>query len=1455
MLIAHLLTCRRSMARAHRIGQTRAVRVYRLLTAKTYEMHMFHSASMKLGMERAVLAQQREQGEEGEPGKTKSKTEKEAHAKEIDSLLKKGAYDVFKEDDDEEAQKFMETDIDQLLESNAQTVTYSNNGGNNSGGLGSFSKASFVTDTGDGEKDVDLDDPDFWKKTAGLEAPVETPEDVAQMLDDGVKRSRKQVQQFNPFEDYLRNEQVKEDKRLQKVKEEKEEKERLRLEKRMKKLTEKEHRSQEKQEVRTSPLGETQAAASKSKDEVKFKLKKKPMALPISKPIPKDTAMVVKDKPNIESKLARPNKSGERKRALRRAQYEDPEVERLKQGWDVPQRNRAVSACLRFGFGRFCKIRSEANLTSLPIQDIEVFFRSYFVQLCLQLVVVLLQMLKDEGSAFDEGNIKRFLKLCIDAPDSKELDWIGDCVANGMKHFLDIEAQRRYLRLPTVLAEPLFVSDLRRGAALRALRRICILGRVVRIVEECLDEILTEIGYEQLAKRGCPTSVLASLDVDLKARIVSTEELLLSISSKFKKVRLKPPAVWWDRSCDIALVIGTFVHGLGNYDAMVNDDSLPFAFKIKLFAKGDEASVAAHKRFSAGAKVSGELFHQALEAAKFKDQLQIQAAVAAAAAASSEREKSALALREGGEAASNVDAAVHDTPADRLYDTKDDDSHFVTLHRLKKSISSAVRSDVSDPDTDYVANQAVLETNDTIEEKIGRRKGSSLLPLSMPDGRVLDHRLIMTLSEIERNMYPEETSSETEIDIDVERNGSYWPSTGVVSTNRAVKERISCLVFGPLQAEYTFEGEGIGLPGMQSGSTHRTLDDGSDYFIGSANHDLSQIAYGSDAPRFLRAIGVPMNLTRFAVAALVHADDACVDSVLQLEKERNTRFLPHKAEPNLVASDDEKNTPCDHSNGATFTGTTDRETPDDQKTEFVAMAMSSDPLFSPLVSSAVSVIPNESISLHSVPIDDASGDNRVPACEIGHSPHPPRIHDDVQSKPESDPISTIDDKQVRMDVDDTKEDMKGVTGDSMLVVGNSQIDRAPADTVSSAEYTLLSSSTEKDVLSMDKTGPGVSLSGTLPIVKTEAEPDTVSSKQRLQDLPEDSSGSPRRSIPQQFHGRPSLRAAVCGTLLYYGCPLKDGHKWEVSTSLLGAASTSDKALYPTGLYNWERFLEIVTNIVPDLTDSIPSFAETQEYIFEWLLPHCLRLCLNGNGPTLENARGSKGEYETALGISLYPEPTEKLQCVLPDPCLALEEHSLEAIASAYAILRRLRLMRSVMKVATGDNHLVSVEKVASVLRSSFMCHTSTMSGLPFWWCPWRHDAALLAHAASRGLFAILQDRHNDVYHHPVVGGGISGPSNPFSHESIAQHLQTSFLSSNNNNHSSFSCSIAMALRDASPADIRQWIHHHATSTFPSARVLERRLAFLCSKVTESFEDEEIRYDNLPMFDHGAWPRN
>ena len=156
---------------------------------------MFNSASMKLGLDRAVLAQQRATDEKG-----RSKRSSKEQAQEIDTLLKKGAYDVFRDDDDEEAKMFMEeTDIDKLLERSAKKITYGTGNSSLSSGLGSFSKASFVA-SGEGEgKDVDLDDPNFWEKAVGLQPPPDPESDkLAQLMTDG-KRHRKQVQQYDPY--------------------------------------------------------------------------------------------------------------------------------------------------------------------------------------------------------------------------------------------------------------------------------------------------------------------------------------------------------------------------------------------------------------------------------------------------------------------------------------------------------------------------------------------------------------------------------------------------------------------------------------------------------------------------------------------------------------------------------------------------------------------------------------------------------------------------------------------------------------------------------------------------------------------------------------------------------------------------------------------------------------------------------------------------------------------------------------------------------------------------------------------------------------------------------------------------------------------------------------------------------------------------------------------------------
>lgn len=150
---------------------------------------------MKLGLDRAVLAQQRATDEKG-----RSKRSSKEQAQEIDTLLKKGAYDVFRDDDDEEAKMFMEeTDIDKLLERSAKKITYGTENTSLSSGLGSFSKASFVASGEDDGKDVDLDDPNFWEKAVGLQAPPDPASDeLAQLMTDG-KRNRKQVQQYDPY--------------------------------------------------------------------------------------------------------------------------------------------------------------------------------------------------------------------------------------------------------------------------------------------------------------------------------------------------------------------------------------------------------------------------------------------------------------------------------------------------------------------------------------------------------------------------------------------------------------------------------------------------------------------------------------------------------------------------------------------------------------------------------------------------------------------------------------------------------------------------------------------------------------------------------------------------------------------------------------------------------------------------------------------------------------------------------------------------------------------------------------------------------------------------------------------------------------------------------------------------------------------------------------------------------
>uniref|UniRef100_A0AAY4AWQ5 DNA helicase n=1 Tax=Denticeps clupeoides TaxID=299321 RepID=A0AAY4AWQ5_9TELE len=141
-----------AQARCHRIGQSKAVKVYRLITRNSYEREMLDKASLKLGLDRAVL-QSMSAGKEGSVNGIQQFSKKE-----IEDLLRKGAYAAIMDENDE-GSRFCEEDIDQILQRRATTITIESEGKGST-----FSKASFVAS--ENRTDIALDDPEFWQKWA-----------------------------------------------------------------------------------------------------------------------------------------------------------------------------------------------------------------------------------------------------------------------------------------------------------------------------------------------------------------------------------------------------------------------------------------------------------------------------------------------------------------------------------------------------------------------------------------------------------------------------------------------------------------------------------------------------------------------------------------------------------------------------------------------------------------------------------------------------------------------------------------------------------------------------------------------------------------------------------------------------------------------------------------------------------------------------------------------------------------------------------------------------------------------------------------------------------------------------------------------------------------------------------------------------------------------------------------
>jgi hypothetical protein len=141
-----------SRRRCHRIGQTKDVKIYRLVTSRSFEQEMFDRASRKLGLEQAVLGTF-EQGNDAD---------KPTH-EEMEQLLKRGAYALLDDEHDQVTQEFCTDDIDAILRKRtrtrvvegAKTASWLNKSGM------MVTKSKFTSE--DGEQ-IDVTDPLFWSK-------------------------------------------------------------------------------------------------------------------------------------------------------------------------------------------------------------------------------------------------------------------------------------------------------------------------------------------------------------------------------------------------------------------------------------------------------------------------------------------------------------------------------------------------------------------------------------------------------------------------------------------------------------------------------------------------------------------------------------------------------------------------------------------------------------------------------------------------------------------------------------------------------------------------------------------------------------------------------------------------------------------------------------------------------------------------------------------------------------------------------------------------------------------------------------------------------------------------------------------------------------------------------------------------------------------------------------------
>mmetsp|Transcript_10063 Transcript_10063/g.13121 ORF Transcript_10063/g.13121 Transcript_10063/m.13121 type:complete len:1188 (+) Transcript_10063:386-3949(+) len=293
-----------------------------------------------------------------------------------------------------------------------------------------------------------------------------------------------------------------------------------------------------------------------------------------------------------------------------------------------------------------------------------------------------------------------------------------------------------------------------------------------------------------------------------------------------------------------------------------------------------------------------------------------------------------------------------------------------------------------------------------------------------------------------------------------------------------------------------------------------------------------------------------------------------------------------------------------------------------------------------------------------------------------------------------------------------------------------------------------------------------------------------------------------RAVAAQW--QPAERAAFFTTVLASGAP-DNGRRDEIMSlftqkffqiSQLGLVpegfEPSEKApLYHVHRpYAWEDFVKKAGLQQTKTPDQVSSFYT------DCFLPTCLALCHPG-APIPEFHPLSNP----------YPPPTH-----FPDPARPIEEHSQVAAGSAYLFLCRQQILRTLrLAIHRKPDSLLKFLKKRNAMNTP----NGTAEGVPFWWCSWIHDYALVLGCLKHGYLCLNLIRSDRTL--------------PLHQEKIQKHVQLAFAGKLKE---SADLPEHMKAQKLPKAEEERLLLQLSISQFPSKETLDLRMKRICIEMTK-----------------------